>query len=53
MAGIVYPTTEKIIEYNLLALELIKVKKADKPKVLSVSKIAGIIEECKNNKVWN
>ena len=29
MSEILYPTTEKIIEYNVLALKLIKVKKAD------------------------
>jgi hypothetical protein len=39
MKGLVYPTTEKLIEYNFLALEFIKVKKADQPKVLSHSKI--------------
>ena len=42
----VYPTPEKIIEYNLLALEIIKVKKADKPKVLSRNKIVEVIKEC-------
>lgn len=46
MAGIIYPTTEKIIEYNLLALELIKVRKADKSEVLNKSKIREIIREC-------
>ena len=35
----IYPTPEQIIEYNFLALELIKVKKADQPKVLSRTKI--------------
>lgn len=47
MADLIYPTPEKIIEYNLLALELIKVKKADKPKVLSKGKIIDTIEECR------
>lgn len=46
MTEIVYPSPERIIEYNLLALELIKVKKADTPKVLSMSRIREIIEEC-------
>lgn len=46
-----YPTAEriteyKITEYNLLALDLIKVKKADKPKVLSYRKILDAIEQC-------
>ncbi len=43
---IIYPTPEQIIEYNILALELIKVKKADAPKVLSRSKIVEVIKEC-------
>jgi len=32
---IIYLTIEKIVEYNFLALSLIKVKKADQPKVLN------------------
>ena len=48
MEKIVYPTPEKIIEYNLLVLSIIKVKKADNPKVLSRSKIVDVIEDCKN-----
>ena len=48
MTEIIYPSPERIIEYNLLALELIKVKKADSPKVLSMSRIREIIEECEN-----
>lgn len=47
MIDLIYPTPEKIIEYNLLALEIIKVKKADKPKVLSRNKIVEVIQECK------
>jgi death-on-curing family protein len=46
MNGIVYPTAERLIEYNFLALEFIKVKKADQPKVLSYSKISAVIVEC-------
>jgi|SRR3989344_6336170 len=49
MAEIVYPSIEKIVEYNILALELIKVKKADSPKVLSTVKIIEVIKECQNN----
>jgi len=45
-----YPSSDKIIEYNLLVLNLIKVKKADEAKVLSISKIYEIIEECKGYK---
>lgn len=40
------PSPEKIIEFNLLALELIKVKKADQPKVLSKAKIMQVLEDC-------
>ena len=43
---VIYPSPERIIEYNILALEIFKVKKADKPKVLSNSKIREIIDEC-------
>lgn len=46
MDDITYPTPEKIVEYNLLALELIKVKKADRPKVMSMAKIREVIEHC-------
>ena len=45
-----YPTSEKVIEYNLLALTLIKVKKADQPKVLSNHAIVSAIEECRQAK---
>ncbi len=45
--NITYPTPEKIIEYNFLALKLIKVKKADSPKVLSYNGIVNVIEECR------
>lgn len=48
MSKIIYPSPEKITEYNFLALELIRVKKADKPKVLSMTKIRCVIEECEN-----
>jgi len=42
-----YPTPERIIEYNLLALAVLKVKKADKPAVLSKSKLFDVIDGCK------
>jgi len=47
---IVYPSPERIIEYNLLILNIIKAKKADKAEVLSYKKIADIVEGCKNLK---
>ncbi len=43
-----YLTPEKIEEYNLLALSLIKVKKADKSEVLSKTKLRATIEACEN-----
>lgn len=48
MKKIIYPTPEKIIEYNLLVLNILKVKKADKAEVLSHRKIVEIIDECKD-----
>ncbi len=42
-----YPTLEKIIEYNLLILEFVKLKNADQSKVLSINKILEVIQECK------
>ncbi|HLC91069.1 MAG TPA: type II toxin-antitoxin system death-on-curing family toxin [Candidatus Nanoarchaeia archaeon] len=42
-----YPTVEQIIEYNVLAITLIKVKKADCPQVLSHARIELIIKNCK------
>ena len=43
-----YPSVDEIIELNLLALTVIKVKKADSQKVLSKSKLHEIVEGCKN-----
>lgn len=42
-----YPTEENIIEYNVLALTVIKVKKADRPSVLSMGRLRLIIKSCK------
>jgi len=47
VSEIIYPTPEKIIEYNLLAVSLIRVKKADKAEVLSKARLENVIEECK------
>ncbi|MBI4146473.1 type II toxin-antitoxin system death-on-curing family toxin [Candidatus Woesearchaeota archaeon] len=46
MVEINYPAVEHIIEFNHLALALVKVKKADKPVVLSKPKLHEIVEEC-------
>lgn len=42
-----YPTEDKIIEYNVLALTIIKVKKADQAGVLSLGRLSSIIKNCK------
>ena len=42
-----YPTVEKIIELKALVLAVIRVKKADRPAVLSRVKIEETIEACK------
>jgi death-on-curing family protein len=47
---ITYPSVEQIIEFNVLALELIKVKKADKAEVRSPLKILRAIEACEEEK---
>jgi len=47
MASINYPTEDKIAEFNLLVINLIKVRKADKSEVLSYSKLINIIDRCK------
>ena len=47
---IIYPTIEKIIEYNFLVLNFLKVKKADTPRVLSKTKLYHIVEGCKKVK---
>ena len=43
----IYPDKEKILEYNLLALTIIKAKKGDQPKVLNEHAIDIVIEDCK------
>ncbi|PIN77417.1 hypothetical protein COV16_06825 [Candidatus Woesearchaeota archaeon CG10_big_fil_rev_8_21_14_0_10_34_8] len=50
MPEIIYPCPEKIIEYNLLALKLIKVKKSDQAKVLSKARILDIVYDCEDKK---
>ena len=42
-----YPTVERIIEYNLLALAVLKAKKADKAAVLNKPRLFEIIDACK------
>lgn len=43
-----YPSVEKIIELNLLALSVISVKKADQAKVLNKSRLLEVVENCRN-----
>jgi len=44
--SIKYPSIEEVEGYNVLVLNIIRVKKADKPQVLSKSKIREAIEAC-------
>ena len=44
--GVKYPTAERIIEYNLLVLTIIKAKRKDKAQVLNHQKLRGIIGGC-------
>ena len=46
MADVYYPSAEKIIEFNVLALTIIRAKRADKAQVLSRVKIEKIISDC-------
>ena len=48
MAKIVYPTTDKVVEINKIVLEKIKIKKADKPVLLSYNALKEAIESCEN-----
>lgn len=48
MKQIIYPTIEKIIAYNFLILNLIRVKKSDRPKVLNYFKLREIVEKLQN-----
>jgi death-on-curing family protein len=41
-----YLDSEKVIEFNFLALTAIKAKKADQPKVLSKAKIEKVLGNC-------
>ncbi len=43
-----YPSPEKIAEFNLLALSVIKAKKSDAPKLLSHAKLVATIKACES-----
>jgi death-on-curing family protein len=43
----IYLTVERIIEYNILAIKIIQVKKSDKAEVLSRSRLMEIVKGCK------
>ncbi|MFH1391847.1 MAG: Fic family protein [Candidatus Diapherotrites archaeon] len=45
-----FPSVEKVIEFNILALNIISVKKADSAKVLSKTKISEVLKECKGDR---
>lgn len=48
MAEIHFPTVDHVVAFNHLALALVKVKRADKPLVLSRSKLIETVEKCQN-----
>lgn len=48
MTDLIYPTEDKIIEFNVLVLNIIKVKKADTAKVINHFNISKAIEDCKH-----
>ena len=50
MKEIYYPTADKIIELNLLSLNIIKAKKGDKAELLAYQKLKTVVAECKNLK---
>jgi len=43
---IIYPSVEKVIEINILVLNLIPVKKKDQPKVLNAESLRILIKGC-------
>lgn len=43
-----YPSVDKIIEFNLLVLNVIKVKKSDSAEVLSKTKLFDVLALCKS-----
>ncbi len=48
MTTIKYPSVERIIEFNILAITLIRVKKADKAEVLNKPALFTIIRKCED-----
>jgi len=44
-----YPTPERVIELNALAICVIAAKKADTHEVLSRQKIVGVLDECEDS----
>ena len=41
-----YPSADRVIEYNALALAVIQVKKKDRPQVLNKTAIIHVIKDC-------
>jgi death-on-curing family protein len=50
MVRLRYPNIQEIVFYNKEALELIKVKKADRHEILAYPKVEDVISTCKNKK---
>lgn len=42
-----YPSVDKVVEFNFLALNVIKVKKADASRVLSRAKLEAALADCR------
>ena len=47
---VVYPSVDKVIEFNALSLSVISIKKSDAAKVLSFSKVEAAIDSCRKAK---
>lgn len=47
MATLRYLTPEKVEEYNTLVLSMLKIKKADRPMLLSRKRLLMVLEGCK------
>ncbi len=47
MSRVTYPSAERVIEFNILAITLISAKKADKAVVLSRAKLEAVLTLCR------
>ena len=49
MREITYPSVERIVELNVLALSFIQAKRADRAHVMSPARIEQVLDECKRH----